>query len=147
MAKTYSKMYKLRTESDEQQEVINFCNSMADYGIEEYELIFHIPNEGKRTKKNGARLKREGLKKGIPDLCMPVPRMGFHGLYIELKKDSTKKASKEQQEWLFKLEQQGYATSLCYGANEAINLITAYMDSDYETFKDNYRNAKGEKRY
>ena len=78
---------------------------------------------------------------------MPVPRMGFHGLYIELKKDSTKKASKEQQEWLFKLEQQGYATSLCYGAVEAINLITAYMDSDYETFKDNYRNAKGEKRY
>lgn len=83
----------------------------------------------------------------MPDLCMPVPRMGFHGLYIELKKDSTKKASKEQQEWLFKLEQQGYATSLCYGAVEAINLITAYMDSDYETFKDNYRNAKGEKRY
>ena len=37
MAKTYSKMYKLRTESDEQQEVINFCNSMADYGIEEYD--------------------------------------------------------------------------------------------------------------
>lgn len=56
------------------------------------------------------------------------------------------KASKEQKEWLFKLEQQGYAVSICFGANEAINLITAYMNSDYETFIDNCRNGKGEKR-
>ena len=141
----YSKTYYLRekTEDSEQMQIINYCNSMSAY-IPEYAMIYHIPNEGKR--KNGAKLKRIGLRKGVPDLCMPVPRMGFHGLYIELKKDSTKKASKEQKEWLFKLEQQGYAVSICFGANEAINLITAYMNSDYETFIDNCRNGKGEKR-
>ncbi len=141
----YSKTYflKEKTEDTEQMKIINFCNIMSAY-VPEYEMIYHIPNEGKR--KNGAKLKRIGLRKGIPDLCLPVPKMGFNGLYIELKKDTSKKASKEQKEWLFKLEQQGYATSLCFGADEAINLITAYMNSDYETFIDNCRNGKGEKR-
>lgn len=141
----YSKTYFIqeKTEDTEQMQIINYCNSMSAY-VPEYSMIYHIPNEGKR--KNGAKLKRIGLRKGIPDLCLPVPKMGFNGLYIELKKDTSKKASKEQKEWLFKLEQQGYATSLCFGADEAINLITAYMTSDYETFIDNCRNGKGEKR-
>ena len=141
----YSNTYYLKekTEDTEQMQIINYCNSMSAY-VPEYEMIYHIPNEGKR--KNGAKLKRIGLRKGIPDLCLPVPKMVFNGLYIELKKDTSKKASKEQKEWLFKLEQQGYATSLCFGADEAINLITAYMTSDYETFIDNCRNGKGEKR-
>lgn len=140
----YSKTYflKEKTEDTEQMQIINYCNSMSAY-VPEYAMIYHIPNEGKR--KNGAKLKRIGLKKGIPDLCLPVPKMGFNGLYIELKKDASKRASKEQREWLLKLEQQGYATSLCFGANEAINLITAYMDSDYETFINNCRNGEGGK--
>lgn len=140
----YSKTYflKEKTEDTEQMQIINYCNSMSAY-VPEYAMIYHIPNEGKR--KNGAKLKRIGLRKGIPDLCLPVPKIGFHGLYIELKKMHLK-ASKEQKEWLFKLEQQGYAVSICFGANEAINLITAYMNSDYETFIDNCRNGKGEKR-
>lgn len=140
----YSKTYflKEKTEDTEQMQIINYCNSMSAY-VPDYAMIYHIPNEGKR--KNGAKLKRIGLRKGIPDLCLPVSKMGFNGLYIELKKDASKKASKEQKEWLFKLEQQGYATSLCFGANEAINLITAYMDSDYETFIDNRRNGEGGK--
>ena len=140
-SKTY--FLKEKTEDTEQMQIINYCNSMSAY-VPEYAMIYHIPNEGKR--KNGAKLKRIGLRKGIPDLCLPVPKIGFHGLYIELKKDASKKASKEQKEWLFKLEQQGYAVSICFGANEAINLITAYMNSDYETFIDNCRNGKGEKR-
>lgn len=140
----YSKTYflKEKTEDTEQMQIISYCNSMSAY-VPEYAMIYHIPNEGKR--KNGAKLKRIGLKKGIPDLCLPVPKMGFNGLYIELKKDASKRASKEQREWLLKLEQQGYATSLCFGANEAINLITAYMDSDYETFINNCRNGEGGK--
>ena len=129
MAKTYSKMYKLRTESDEQQEVINFCNSMADYGIEEYELIFHIPNEGKRTKKNGARLKREGLKKGIPDLFLPVAKMGYNGLFIEMKK-SGGKTTVEQRWWMEKLRKQGYLVEVCDSSVKAIDLIKKYIASN-----------------
>lgn len=48
-------------------------------------LLFHIPNEGKRSPWTGARMRSEGLKSGVPDLCLPVARSGYHGLYIELK--------------------------------------------------------------
>lgn len=126
MAKTYSKMYKLRTESDEQREVINFCRSMADYGIEEYDLIFHIPNEGKRTERNGARLKKEGLKKGIPDLFLPVARGKFHGLFIEMKKAGGK-TSIEQKHWIAKLRKQGYLVEVCDSV-KAIDLIKSYIE-------------------
>lgn len=125
---TYSKLYKLRTESDEQQEVINFCNSMADYGIEEYQLIFHIANEGKRTKKNGARLRREGLKKGIPDLFLPVAKMGYNGLFIEMKKRGGR-TSPEQRWWIEKLRKQGYLVEVCDSSTKAIDLIKNYIGS------------------
>lgn len=86
----YSNTYYLKekTEDTEQMQIINYCNSMSAY-VPEYEMIYHIPNEGKR--KNGAKLKRIGLRKGVPDLCMPVPRMGFHG---NLKKIALKRQVK-----------------------------------------------------
>lgn len=45
----YSKTYYLRekTEDSEQMQIINYCNSMSAY-IQEYAMIYHIPNEGKR---------------------------------------------------------------------------------------------------
>lgn len=46
-------------------------------------LMYHIPNEGKRT--NGAVLKAMGLKSGVPDVCLPVPSHNFNGLYLEMK--------------------------------------------------------------
>lgn len=50
------------TESEEQQLVFEWAQ-VARIGYPELELLFHIPNEGKRAPKTGARLKREGLKK------------------------------------------------------------------------------------
>lgn len=33
-------------------------------------LIFHVPNAGKRSFQTGIFLKRQGLLKGIPDVCI-----------------------------------------------------------------------------
>ena len=49
-------------------------------------LMYHIPNEGKRSRATGGRLRAEGLKAGVPDICLPVACGGCHGLYIELKR-------------------------------------------------------------
>lgn len=49
----------------------------------ELALMYHIPNEGKRSRSAGARMKQEGLKPGVPDVCLPVPRGPYHGLYGE----------------------------------------------------------------
>jgi hypothetical protein len=47
---------------------------------------FHIPNGEARDAKTGAKLKRMGVRPGVLDWCLPVPRAGYHGMWIEFKK-------------------------------------------------------------
>lgn len=88
-------------------------------------LMYHVPNEGKRT--NGAILKAAGLKKGVPDVCLPVPSGGFHALYIELKYGKNVPTD-EQEEYMELLRQQGNKTEVCYSARDAQEKILEYLD-------------------
>lgn len=47
---------------------------------------FHVPNGSSKSKFQVVNFKWEGLKAGIPDLCLPVARRGYHALYIEMKR-------------------------------------------------------------
>lgn len=114
-----------RTESGEQETVIEYCGYR---GIE----IVHIPNEGKRSARYGAELKRLGMRKGFPDLFLPKARKGFYGLFIELKRDVRSKPTKEQLNWIGKLNAEGYLATVCYGAEAAICEIENYFkETDY----------------
>lgn len=73
----------------------------------ELELLYHIPNGGKRDARTAANLKRQGVKAGVPDLHLPVARGGYNGLYIELKVGSNK-PTQLQKKWLSSLNKQGY---------------------------------------
>ena len=64
------------------------------------DLLYHIPNGGRRDAKEAAHLKRQGVRAGVPDLCLPVPRGGFHGLYIELKAGQNKPTAHQKAESL-----------------------------------------------
>ncbi len=90
-------------------------------------MLYSIPNGGKRSRITGAILKREGQKAGVPDLCLPVPRGGFHGLYIELKRQKKSSISPEQVAWLKALQGQGYRAEMCLGAAAAWEVIQEYM--------------------
>ena len=92
----------------------------------ELKLLYHIPNGGKRNRFEAAHLKRQGVKAGVPDICLPVPRGGFHGLYIELKAGSNKPTD-SQNKWLSALRAQGYAAEVCVGWKQAQELITEYL--------------------
>lgn len=92
----------------------------------ELKLMYHIPNEGKRSRSTGARMKREGLKPGVPDICLPVPRGGFHGLYVEMKVGRNK-TTDNQDFWLEALKKQGYSTAVCYGWEAAAKVILKYL--------------------
>ena len=72
-------------------------------------------------------MKAEGLKAGVPDLCLPVARQGYHGLYIEMKYGRNKPTAK-QKWWLEKLAEQGYKTIVCWGADEAIAVLEDYLE-------------------
>lgn len=108
-----------RSETDEQITVVEWCEAMRI-------PIAHIPNEGKRSPVAGRIMKRMGLRKGFPDLFVPLPKGGFHGLLIEMKAKGGK-TTKEQEEWLDLLNQNGYAVTIAFGADEAIRKIKRYV--------------------
>ena len=74
----------------------------------ELRLLHAIPNGGKRDIRTAAMLKAEGVKPGVPDICLPVPRGGKHGLYIELKRRKGGTVSKAQEAWIRALMAQGF---------------------------------------
>nr|DAZ76371.1 MAG TPA: Nuclease [Caudoviricetes sp.] len=102
----------------------------AEYQASKYpelKLLYHIPNGGKRDKVTAINLKRQGVKAGVPDICLPVARGGYFGLYIELKVGSNK-PTKLQNEWLCNLNKQGYLATVCYGWQQAAEILVAYLE-------------------
>lgn len=76
---------------------------------------------------NPVLLPAEGVKAGVPDLCLPVARGQYHGLYIELKRQRGGRTSDHQSEWLDALSAQGYKAALCYGWEQAAGTIIEYL--------------------
>lgn len=113
-------MTNIRTEAQEQIVVVDYCEL---WGIE----IVHVANEGKRTLANGRLLSRMGLRRGFPDLFIPTARKGYHGMFIELKRDIKCKPTEHQQRWINYLNRQGYYAVICHGAEEAIAEIDKYF--------------------
>lgn len=90
-------------------------------------LLFAIPNGGQRNAIVGAKLKATGVKKGVPDLLLPIPNKTHHGLFIELKRVKGGNVSPEQKTWLAKLSEQGYMAVVCKGFDEAKKVIEQYL--------------------
>ncbi len=94
----------------------------------ELKLLFHIKNENREGGAQAVAIdKAMGVKKGVPDLCLPVPRGNYCGLYIEMKSLSGK-ARQEQQWWIEELNAQGYLAIVCNGYMEAINALKEYLE-------------------
>lgn len=92
----------------------------------ELALLHHIPNGGTRDAVEAKHLKDQGVKRGVPDLCLPVPRGQYHGLYIEMKAE-TGRTSPEQDWWGERLLGQGYMWEVCHGYRSAISVLEWYL--------------------
>jgi hypothetical protein len=93
----------------------------------ELKLLHHIPNGGKRDSIEAKHLKIQGVKSGVPDLCLPVARKNYHGLYIELKTE-TGRPSDNQKWWIEQLNGQRYKAVICHGWEEAKQCLTDYLN-------------------
>ena len=93
-------------------------------------LLHAIPNGGQRHPAIAAKLKREGVKRGVPDLCLPVARCGLHGLYLELKA-ADGRLSDEQKRWRDMLTAQGYGVAVVYGFEAAKEVLEDYLDDKW----------------
>ena len=118
------------TETQEQIALIDWAAVMQGR-YAELALLFHIPNEGKRSYQAGGQMRRMGLKRGVPDLCLPVARGGWHGLFIEMK-SAKGRPTPEQREWCKALQEQGYAAIIAHGWREAAEQIEAYIKGKME---------------
>lgn len=90
-------------------------------------FIFAVPNGGMRQRQTAIILKDEGVKRGVPDVCLPIPRGGFHGWWCEFKY-SRNKPSEVQEDFIAFLRLQGFYVLVSWSASEAIKDLIAYLD-------------------
>lgn len=120
-----------RSEDQEQEAVIRWCE-LNKSKYPELDLIFAIPNGGKRNIREAAKLKRCGVKAGVPDLflaCMVFDInscIDYAGLFIEMKTGKNKPTAK-QLDWHNKLKKAIYKVVVCYSFEEAVKEICEYL--------------------
>lgn len=94
------------------------------------EYLYHIPNGGNRNKREAARMKRMGVRPGVSDYHLPVPRGIYHSLWIELKpkvRGYYPKPSKAQIEWRTNMLMVGNAAYIVKGWEQAIDIMLCYV--------------------
>lgn len=89
-------------------------------------LMFAIPNGGQRHVLVAKKMKAEGVRAGVPDIFLPVPRKNFHGLFLEMKAPGGA-VRKNQKQWIRSLVRNGYDAHVVYSLDEAINEILDYL--------------------
>ena len=117
-------MKQIPTEHQMQCAVIDYCRAKG--GV--YAMIYAIPNAGKRSPAAAAYYRAEGMLPGMPDLCLPVARAGYHALYIEMKRGNAGKLTGAQHECLRALTDQGNRAIVCRSVEEALSAIDVYLD-------------------
>lgn len=88
--------------------------------------IYHVPNERRTSWFMGKILKRKGVRKGIPDVCCPVPIPPYVGLYAELK-IKPNKLTIDQLTMLKLLSNLGHCTRIAWSADELIKICEDYL--------------------
>lgn len=119
-------------EDDEQKKFFTWCR----YNEAKYPCLkfIHSSQSGMKftSARAGARAKATGMKAGVPDIFLPAKNARYSGLYIELKRpkvagSSAGRLSEAQGEFLAWANSQGYLGVVCYGADEAINILLDYL--------------------
>lgn len=88
--------------------------------------LFAIPNGGFRHAVTAQKLKLEGVRSGVPDLMLPVPANGYHGLFIEMKAEKGR-LSPQQKDWIAFLCHRDYKALVCQGVEQAKEVIKCYL--------------------
>ena len=120
------------SESTEQQALFEWA---AMYTVEapELELLYAIPNQGGKgynAMRRGVKMRLEGQKKGMPDMCLPVRRANWNALYVEMKDVKGGRLSPHQLDCMRKLSLYGNCCVLAHGFDAAREAIMEYLALD-----------------
>ncbi|MGQ5289894.1 VRR-NUC domain-containing protein [Pectobacterium actinidiae] len=114
-----------QAELEEQAALIDWADKTVIDGIKIGDYLLHVPNEGKRGPKAARDAKRLGVRAGVPDLFLALPRGGYAGLWIEMKAKNGE-LSTQQEVWLSRLEDVGYRVVCCFGFEQAVSVIETF---------------------
>ncbi|NMD38074.1 MAG: hypothetical protein GYA87_05265 [Christensenellaceae bacterium] len=116
------------TEAQEQVDYFKWAR-LAACKYKELNYAFAIPNGGSRHVLEAKNLKLQGVKSGVPDICIPAVRNDHAALFIEMKRQKKSVISKEQEDMINYLNANGYKAVIAYGFQEAINETMKYLNS------------------
>ena len=89
-------------------------------------LLFAVPNGGSRHKIEAANMTRQGVKAGVADVILQIPKKGFASLCLEFK-TKTGRQSKEQREYQRQVEMAGSKYVVVRSVEEAIFVMKKYL--------------------
>lgn len=118
------------SEHDEQAALIEWADWLS-LRHPRLAMLFAIPNGGARHKAVASRMKAEGVRRGVPDLFLPVVGVnGAAGLWIEMK--TTRGRLSPEQIWWRDHLRDHYDYALCRNWQEAARRICAHLGIDAE---------------
>ena len=123
---------KERSEHEHREQVALF--TWATYARVEHaelDLLFAVPNGGHRHGTVAAKLRAEGVRPGVPDVCLPVARCGkggqcYNALWIEMKAPGGR-LRPAQRRWRDLLARHGGAYRVCRSWVEAREVTLDYL--------------------
>jgi len=108
-----------RLEHKEQAELVKWARNCGF-------MLYRNHNGGERSGREAAQAIAQGELPGVPDLFLPIGRAGYHGLYVEMKREKEGALTPSQKLVIPKLEEQGYRVAVCHGVTEGKNAILEY---------------------
>lgn len=120
--------YLARTGSEHGHQAAVFCWAVEYAKVDpRIHYMYACPNGGLRNPATAANLKAEGVKRGVPDIFLPVTCTKYAGLYIEMKKPKVGKASEFQDDYKNFLISQHYMVVECRTWESARDIIIRYL--------------------
>lgn len=120
------------SENQEQRAIVKWLR--LHHVLKDYFL--KLNNEGRRSEAEGWNLKLMGLRPGASDLLIFYPTPKYHGLFLEVKRARKYSPSEQQtdtwiaqEEFLQCVRTVGFAGERCYGFDNAIEIVEAYLHS------------------
>lgn len=114
------------TESQIQQQFVQWLEIKAR-SDDRYNSFFKVPNETRGNFGWLMKMKREGLKKGVPDILCIEECPPFRGLALEFKRKGGK-VSQDQKQWLDRFSANKWLAQVVYTAEQAMAITEQYLE-------------------
>jgi hypothetical protein len=122
-------------EEVEQQILFAWLDVAKWRGVPLGQLCYAVPNgamygaDMRLARIQAGKMRRTGLKRGVPDVVVPIAAGPYHGLYIELKRRNGYNAqhTPEQRGWQARLRWLGHEVRVAEGGDHAKQIVTNYL--------------------